>query len=466
MDVLDSLFLEYTGVECTRRVPSSKGGSRRRYFRLGADGVPALIGVIGTDKDENAAFCAISAHFKAQGLPVPQVLKVSEDGLAYLQEDLGDNILYDAVADGRKKGEYSPADRALLNKAVALLPDLQFRGAQGLDWSVCYPQSEFDGRNIDFDLNYFKYCYLKECGVEFNEISLQDDFEAFKADLLACGGTDTFMYRDFQARNVMLVEGEPYFIDFQGGRKGPVYYDVASFLWQASSRFSPSLREELLGTYLKSLRRFTAVDEAVFRSRLRLFVLFRCLQVLGAYGFRGLIERKEYFIRSIPAALDNLRSLGEFPQYPYLSQVLGQMCAVPEKPESDGKLHIEIISFSYKKGLPQDKSGNGGGYIFDCRAVHNPGKYARFANSTGKDADVREFLEEDGEVLVFLQSVYALADAHVQRFLERGFTHLQLSFGCTGGQHRSVYCACALEKHLKEKYPQTVVSVTHRELER
>ena len=464
MDVLKSLYRDYTSQECTRLVPLSAGGSRRRYFRLSAEQGPSCIGVIGTDRDENAAFLAISAHFKAQGLPVPEVFAVSDDGLAYLQEDLGDTILYDAVAPGRRKGEYSPADRALLAKAVALLPDLQFRGAQGLDWSVCYPQSAFDARNIDFDLNYFKYCFLKESGVEFNEITLQDDFEKFKADLLACAHGDTFMYRDFQSRNVMLVDGQPYFIDFQGGRKGPIYYDVASFLWQASSRFSAEVREELLGVYLESLSRYTKVDHADFRSRLRLFVLFRTLQVLGAYGFRGLIERKEYFVQSIPAALDNLRALGDFPQYPYLDQVIKELCKPKEKPVEDGLLHIDIISFSYKKGLPQDNSGNGGGYIFDCRAVHNPGKYARFAHSTGKDADVIQFLEEDGEVLVFLDSIYKLVDAHVQRFLERGFTHLQLCFGCTGGQHRSVYCACAVEKHLKEKFPQTVVNVTHREM--
>ncbi|MBP5537523.1 MAG: phosphotransferase [Bacteroidales bacterium] len=464
MDVLESLFLSYTSQACARRVPLSAGGSRRRYFRLSAEQGPSYIGVIGTDKDENAAFTAISAHFKKQGLPVPEVYACSEDGLAYLQEDLGDDILYNAVAEGRRKGEYSPEERRLLASAVALLPDIQFRGAQALDFGVCYPQSQFDGRNIDFDLNYFKYCFLKESSVEFNEIRLQDDFDRFKADLLACGGAGTFMFRDFQARNVMLRDGKPYFIDFQGGRKGPIYYDVASFLWQASSRFSQSVREELLGVYLQNLSRYASVDEEDFRSKLRLFVLFRCLQVLGAYGFRGLIERKEYFVQSIPAALDNLRGLGDFPQYPYLDWVIKELCKPQEKPLHDDLLHIDIISFSYKKGLPQDKSGNGGGYIFDCRAVHNPGKYARFAHSTGKDADVIEFLEQDGEVLVFLDSVYKLADAHVQRFLERGFTHLQFCFGCTGGQHRSVYCACALEKHLKEKFPQTVVHTVHREM--
>ena len=464
MDVLESLFLNHTSQACARRIPLSAGGSRRRYFRLSAEQGPSYIGVIGTDKDENAAFVAISAHFRKQGLPVPEVFAVSEDGFAYLQEDLGDDILYNAVSEGRRKGDYSRRERQLLAEAVALLPDIQFRGAQGLDFSVCYPQSQFDARNIDFDLNYFKYCFLKESGMEFNEISLQDDFERLKADLLACGGADTFMFRDFQARNVMLRDGKPYFIDFQGGRKGPVYYDVASFLWQASSRFSDEVREELLGVYLQSLTRYASVDEQDFRDKLRLFVLFRCLQVLGAYGFRGLIERKEYFAQSIPAALDNLRGLGDFPQYPYLDWVIKELCKPQEKPPQDGLLHIDIISFSYKKGLPEDKSGNGGGYIFDSRAVHNPGKYPRFAHSTGKDADVIEFLEQDGEVLVFLDSIYKLADAHVRRFLERGFTHLQFSFGCTGGQHRSVYCACALEKHLKEKFPQTVVHTLHREM--
>ena len=464
MDVLESLYLDYTSQPCRQAVPLSSGGSRRQYFRLSGDGGPSVIGVIGTDRDENAAFVAISAHFRAQGIPVPKVYACSADGLAYIQEDLGDEILYDAVAQGRRTGEYSPRERELLAGALALLPDIQFRGAQGLDFGVCYPQSGFDARNVDFDLNYFKYCFLKESGVEFNEIRLQDDFERLKADLLACGGTDTFMFRDFQARNVMLRDGKPWFIDFQGGRRGPVYYDVASFLWQASSRFGPSLRKDLLEVYFRSLSRYMAVDRAEFDSKLRLFVLFRMLQVLGAYGFRGLIERKEYFVQSIPAALDNLRELGDFPQYPYLDTVIKQLCKPKEKPVQDGLLHIDIISFSYKKGLPADPSGNGGGYIFDCRAIHNPGKYPRFAHSTGRDADVREFLEQDGEALVFLQSVYKLADAHIRRFLERGFTHLQFCFGCTGGQHRSVYCACALDKHIRESFPQTVVSTFHREI--
>jgi hypothetical protein len=355
---------------------------------------------------------------------------------------------------------------------------------------------------VDFDLNYFKYDFLKLSGLEFNEVFLQDDFDRLREDLLA-EPSDTFLYRDFNARNVMLVGGEPYFIDFQGGRRGPVYYDVASFLWQARARYPEALREELLQVYLEALRAYGPVDETHFRNRLRLFILFRMLQVLGCYGYRGLWERNQSFIDSIPPALEIVKSLLPLTDYPYLSHVLTELCrgalspegvlfpepsaigdcSVPptasggplplmrprvatgsgnNTPSSGSPLTVTVYSFSYKKGIPEDTSGNGGGYVFDCRSVHNPGKYERFKQLTGLDAPVIEFLEEDGEILRFLDHVYALVDAHVERFLQRGFTHLQVSFGCTGGQHRSAYSAQHLAEHLVAKYPVRV-HLIHRE---
>ena len=391
---------------------------------------------------------------------------------------------------------------ALLRKTVAALPKIQVEGARGLDWSVCYPQPSFDARMVDFDLNYFKYDFLKLSGLEFNEVKLQDDFDRLREDLLA-EYSDTFMYRDFNARNVMLVDGEPWFIDFQGGRRGPVYYDVASFLWQARARYPESLREELLQTYLDALRAYGPVDEAHFRSRLRLFILFRMLQVLGCYGYRGLWEGKKPFIDSIPPALEIVKSFLPFADYPYLSEVLASLsaphpsegvlfpepsairdCSVPPTAsggplplmwprvatgsgnntpsDSSSALTVTVYSFSFKKGIPEDSSGNGGGYVFDCRSVHNPGKYERFKQLTGLDKPVIDFLEEDGEILRFLDNVYSLVDAHVERFLQRGFTHLQVSFGCTGGQHRSAYSAQHLAEHLVAKYP-VKVHLIHRE---
>ncbi|MBR6883714.1 MAG: phosphotransferase [Bacteroidales bacterium] len=462
---LESLFERYAGAEPVSCVALTGSASHRRYYRLtGPDG-RTLIGVEGTDADENRAFLTIDRHFASKGINVPEV--VAEDGLCYLQEDLGSTVLYDALSAGRKSGSYSPEEVLLLKKTIAALPKIQVEGARGLDFSVCYPQPSFDARMVDFDLNYLKYDFLKLTGLEFNEVFLQDDFDRLRADLLA-EPSDTFLYRDFNARNVMLVGGEPYFIDFQGGRRGPVYYDVASFLWQARARSPEALREELLQVYLDALRAYGPVDETRFRERLRLFILVRMLQVLGCYGFRGLWEGNKAFSDSIPPALEIVQSLLPFQDYPYLSEVLtsiseGSRKHTPsEEQKEKSELTVTIYSFSYRKGIPEDASGNGGGYVFDCRSVHNPGKYERFKQLTGLDAPVIKFLEEDGEILRFLDHVYALVDAHVERFLERGFTHLQVSFGCTGGQHRSAYSAQHLAEHLASKYP-VKVHLIHRE---
>ena len=464
-NILKPLFEACTGRKLEEMTEFPSSGSHRRYFRL-RGGSLSLVGVIGTSFQENRAFITLSRHFRSKGLQVPEVLAVSEDGLSYIQEDLGDTILFDAVSHGRESGIYSTYEADLLKKAVEQLPRLQFLGGEGLDWSVCYPQESFDARMVDFDLNYFKYCFLKATGLEFSEVLLQDDFETFKADLLE-ESEETFMYRDFQARNVMLRDGQPWFIDFQGGRRGPIYYDVASFIWQARSRFPEDLRQELIRSYLRALQNFRKVDETEFRQRLRLFVLFRTLQVLGAYGFRGYFEKKPHFLSSIPYAMSNLRTLLQTPfkKYPYLTELLRQLSLMPqfnEVPE-DKRLEVRIYSFAYKKGIPADTTGNGGGYVFDCRSINNPGKYEYYRQFNGTDPEVIKFLEDDGEVTVFLENVYALVDAHVKRFIERKFTHMQVCFGCTGGQHRSVYCAEHLARHLAAKYDIKVI-LTHREM--
>ena len=462
--ILRPLFESYTGraLEGIEELPSS--GSNRRYYRLKGGSI-SLIGVIGTSTEENRAFIQLSRHFKAKRLPVPQVLSVSEDLRAYIQEDLGTNNLFDMVSAGRESGVYSEYETDLLKKAMEQLPSLQFKGAEGFDWKDCLYQS-FDARMVDFDLNYFKYCFLKATELEFNEVHLQEDFDRLKADLLA-EDSNTFMHRDFQARNIMIRDGEPVIIDFQGGRRGPVYYDVASFVWQARSRFPEALRQELIQTYLRSLKNFTNVDERLFTERLRLFVLFRTLQVLGAYGFRGYFEKKPHFLASVPYAMANLRALlrTPFARYPYLNGLLEKLTLMPQLNESpqDKRLQVHIYSFAYKKGIPTDNSGNGGGYVFDCRSINNPGKYEHYRQFNGTDPEVIKFLEDDGEVTVFLQHVYALVDAHVKRFMERKFTNLQVCFGCTGGQHRSVYCAEHLAEHLAHQFNVKVL-LTHREM--
>ena len=434
---------------------------------------------------------------------MPHILAQSADGLRYLQTDLGSTSLFDAIRGGREAGgRYNQHEKQLLKATIRQLPNIQIRGARGLDWQNCYPQPEFDEDSVLFDLNYFKYCFLKPSGLDFHELKLEANFRLFAKDLTA-ENIDSFLYRDFQARNVMLdAEGNPHFIDFQGGRRGPFYYDLASFLWQASARYSDKLRRELVAEYYDALKQYTEVPSLRhFVHRLSLFVLFRTLQVLGAYGFRGYFERKKHFLDSIPPAMDNLRALlklGEqvFP-YPYMMDMLRRLTEMPryahiEEPavsradgykttdknvyaahpqdgpatfskyDGKGPLRVRVFSFSYRKGIPADESGNGGGYVFDCRSTHNPGRYEPYKKLTGLDEPVIRFLEDDGEILTFLDSVYKLADAHVQRYIDRGFTDLMFSFGCTGGQHRSVYSAQHLAEHLHEKFG-IEVHVCHRE---
>ncbi len=464
-----------------RQLPGA--GSNRRYYRIEAADGATYIGCIGTSAEENRSFIALSRHFCSQQLPVPQVLCASDDSSVYIQQDLGTLSLFDYVREGREAGgNYSEAEQAMLRRVMGDLPDLQFRGGSPDVFRHCYPQAEMDRTSVMFDLNYFKYCFLKLSGLEFNEYTLQADFDRLCGDLL-CEDADTFLYRDFQARNVMLYGGKPYYIDFQGGRRGPIYYDVASFLWQASARYGDDLRRQLIDVYWQSLQRYiTSADAPAcyrgltrehFLRRLHLFVFFRILQVLGAYGYRGLWEKKRHFIDSIAPALDNLRAelrLGSAAAYPCLQSVLSRLTADTPRQlldkiatlEPHKRLIVRVFSFSFKKGIPEDASGNGGGYVFDCRSTNNPGRYAEYKSVTGLDQSVIDFLERDGEILQFLSSVYPLVDFHTQRWLDRGFTDLQISFGCTGGQHRSVYCAQHVAEHLHRKFG-VEVHLCHRE---
>ena len=461
--VLSELYITYTNEEPQNIEELPSSGSNRRYFRL--SGKQSLIGVIGTCKEENEAFLYMDAHFISKGLPVPKVLLHSEDKMAYIQEDLGDTLLFNAIEKGRKTTVFSEEEKILLSKTIRLLPDIQFAGADGMDFSKCYPASEFNARSILWDLNYFKYCFLKATGMEFLEDKLEDDFQRL-TDVLLRSSSATFMYRDFQSRNVMIKDGEPWFIDFQGGRKGPVFYDVASFLWQAKANLPDSLRGEVLEDYINALRKYTPVDKEYFYAQLRHFVLFRTLQVLGAYGFRGYFEKKPHFIQSVPFAIANLRSLltVPYPEYPYLNKILKELVGLKQFTDDLQKhtLTVRVMSFAYKKGIPNDPSGNGGGFVFDCRAVNNPGKYERYKPFTGLDAQVIKFLEDDGEILTFLDHAYAMVDASVKRYVERGFTNLMVSFGCTGGQHRSVYCAQHMAEHINKKF-NVKVELVHRE---
>lgn len=501
MQRLIDLYTQWSGSAPanTQRLPGA--GSNREYYRMtGSDG-STIIGVIGTSRDENHAFVYLARHFAKRKLPVPHVVAVSDDELRYLQTDLGSTSLYDAIAGGREAGgRYNVREKELLVRTVRELPNIQMRGARGLDFSQCYPQPMFDESSVLFDLNYFKYCFLKATELDFHELKLEANFRLFARDLTSETG-ECFLYRDFQARNVMLdADGNPYFIDFQGGRKGPFYYDLASFLWQASAKYPHKLRRELVYEYYNSLKSYGEVPSVRhFVERLSLFVLFRTLQVLGAYGFRGYFERKRHFLESIPAAIQNLRELLPlkcFP-YPYMMDMLRRLTELPQfamieqpalsradgykttatniynahpqdgpatfsKYDGKGPLVVRVYSFSYRKGIPADESGNGGGYVFDCRSTHNPGRYEPYKQLTGLDEPVIRFLEDDGEILTFLDSVYKLADTHVRRYMQRGFTNLMFCFGCTGGQHRSVYSAQHLAEHINSKFG-VEVRIVHRE---
>lgn len=463
MTHLHDLYTQFVGSAPTsiEELPSS--GSNRRYFRL--KGEKSIIGVLGTCKEENEAFLYMSEHFHKKGLPVPEIYAISDDTMAYIQEDLGDTLLFNAIEKGRKTSVFSDEEKTLLIKTIRLLPDMQFLGADEFNFSKCYPAPEFNSRSIMWDLNYFKYCFLKATGLEFLEDKLEDDFQRM-TDVLLRSFSATFMYRDFQSRNVMIKNGEPWFIDYQGGRKGPFYYDVASFLWQAKANLPESLRMELLDEYVDSLRKYQPVDEEYFHAQLRHFVLFRTLQVLGAYGFRGYFEKKPHFIQSVPFAIENLRNLLQkpYPEYPYLSKVLKELVNMKQFTDDLAKrtLTVKVMSFAYKKGIPNDTTGNGGGFVFDCRAVNNPGKYERYKPYNGLDEQVIKFLEDDGEIIDFLDHSYSLVDASVKRYIERGFTNLMVCFGCTGGQHRSVYCAQHMAEHINKKF-NVKVELIHRE---
>ena len=436
-------------------------GSNRVYYRLSSEG-RSVIGAVGTSVEENRAFIALACAFAKSGAPAPEVLAVSSDGLCYLQEDLGDESLYASLKSAREKGIFDDADTGLLCKTISMLPRIQFDVPRHFDFSLCYPVSDFDERTVMWDLNYFKYCFLKGVGIEFNESLLEDEFDRL-ASLLLSDNDNVFLYRDFQSRNVMLKNGEPCFIDFQGGRRGPIYYDVASFVGQARAKYTPEAVSAMIEAYIDALKEYKFVDRGHFARMLNLFRIFRLLQNLGTYGYRGLYERKKAFVESIPAALAQLKMLlVEVGGFAYMQSLVEGVAGLPMfvRPESK-ELTVDVVSFSYKRGIPDDMSGNGGGFVFDCRAIHNPGRYEPYKKLTGMDGPVIEFLEKESNIAEFLENAYALVDNMVETYLGRGFTHIQVCCGCTGGQHRSVYSAEHIARHVSDKFGVRVV-VTHK----
>lgn len=462
-NVLRGLFQQATGMQAVVLSPMGQHGSSRRYWRLqSADGT-SLVGCAGTDKKENDAFIYLSGLLQDACVNVPRVVAVSDSGMEYLQSDLGSQSLYDII---EAQGSEAPQVIQLADACMAQLAMAHYNLHGKVDFSRCFPRAAMDERAVMWDLNYFKYCFLKPLGLSFDEDLLQNDFETL-ASLIAGGHHGVLMLRDFQSRNIMVLDFVPWVIDFQGARRGPAAYDVASFAWQARAGFSAEARNTIMESYIRHARHCKEFDEQCFRNSYPLCVLVRLLQVLGAYGFRGLVERKSKFITPIPHAIGLLKELLHDynpDDLPYLSQLLRQLVQLPQLQSEEPRSHlvVEVSSFSYKKGVPVDNSGNGGGFVFDCRAVHNPGRYDRYKSLTGLDPEVIEFLEDNGEIYDFLDNVYSLVDHAVERYVKRGFTHLCAHFGCTGGRHRSVYSAQHLAEHLSDKYG-VEVRLTHRE---
>lgn len=471
MDVLKELFQQRFGAAVDRVEPlqGHLGASGRNIIRLSGGGHTA-IGVLYDVREENVAFLEFSRHFRRHGLPVPEIYADKVDQGAYIEEDLGDTTLFDLLSANRNGDDIAPEVVSAYRRSVAVLPRFQVQAGRDLNYKVCYPRSSFDRQSIAWDLNYFKYYFLRLAGIAFNEQALENDFNHLTKFLLTAP-RDFFLYRDFQSRNIMLRDGQPFFIDYQGGRKGALQYDIASILFDAKADLPPEIRQQLLDYYLDSLAELIPVDRAAFLQHYYAYVYVRMMQAFGAYGFRGFYERRPHFLQSVPYALKHLRWLlhnATVPiALPTLLDAFTRMIGSPKlqaiASDSD-ELVVRINSFSFHRGWPKDETGHGGGFVFDCRSLPNPGREQRFKVLTGKDTAVMDYLNQSESVHQFLAGVMSLVDASVSNYQQRGFKNLMISFGCTGGQHRSVFLAEQLAKHLRERNGLEVV-VRHRELE-
>src|SRR6202140_5531549 len=476
MEVLKRLFEQHfhSAVERVQPLQGQRGGSGRNIIRL-SDGRQSAIGILYGVREENVAFLEFSRHFRRRGLPVPEIYAEDLSHGAYLEEDFGDTTLFEFLSDHRKGATIAPEAVAAYRKVVAVLPRFQVESGRDLNYKVCYPRASFDRQSIAWDLNYFKYYFLRLAGITFNEQALERDFSRL-TKLLLSASRDYFLYRDFQSRNIMLRkilnEDQPFFLDYQGGRKGALQYDIASLLYDAKADLPPELRQQLLDLYISEVSRFVTIDRETFLHHYYAYVYVRILQALGAYGFRGFYERKAHFLQSVPYALKNPRLLAPNVKLPIalptLMEAFNSMLASEKlqglASEADN-LTVRVFSFSFHRGMPKDESGNGGGFVFDGRSLPKPGREERFKALTGKDARVIDHLNQQQSVHQFLASVMSLVDASVAEYQRRGFKHLMVSFGCTGGQHRSVFLAEQVAKRLRGRTGVEVV-LHHRELEK
>ena len=478
MDVLTKLFEERfrSFPDQAQPVDDRLGGSGRRLVRL-TNGKVKAIGVLYNVREENVAFIEFSKFFRCHRLPVPEIYAYDLDQGAYLEEDLGDTTLFEFLSANRAGQKIAEPVIEAYRKVIAVLPRFQVEAGRGLNYNVCYPRSSFDRQSIAWDLNYFKYYFLRLAGVSFNEQALEDDFVRL-ADFLLQADGDYFLYRDFQSRNVMLRDACPWFIDYQGGRKGALQYDIASLLFDSKADLPPELRQKLLDYYLERLSAFIKLERNTFMRHYYAYVYIRLMQALGAYGFRGFYEQRTHFLQSVPYALKSARWLLEHVDLPIAlptltaafrgmvnSEKLQTLPAESEFTSETKILTVRVFSFSFHRGSPKDETGNGGGFVFDARSLPNPGREERFKPLTGKDTPVIDYLNGQESVHRFLAGATSLVDASLSNYQSRGFKNLMVSFGCTGGQHRSVYLAEALAKHLRARNGINVV-VRHLELEK
>lgn len=446
-----------------------QSGSNRQYYRI--KGKPTVIGVYNSDIKENEAFLYFADFFKSKGLPVPAIYATGDNRDIYLLEDLGDTTLFSIIETDNQQNTFTDRLKSLYFQVLKILPSLQVEASKELDYSKCYPRKKFDRQSMLWDLNYFKYYFLKLAGIHFDEEKLENDFHTFM-DFLSKAPSHYFLYRDFQSRNIMIKEDGPYFIDFQGGRQGALQYDIASLLYDAKANIPQHLRDEFLEVYLNELsHHIVDLDKEKFREFFYGFVLIRIMQAMGAYGYRGFFEGKKHFLKSIPFAIENLKQVLEHyelpvkvPELEYAFRAIIYSEKLQAISKQGNKLNIEINSFSYKRAIPVDTSGHGGGFVFDCRALPNPGRFEAFKHLTGTDSEVIHFLNEEPEVHKFLENSWSIISQSVEKYLERNFDHLSVSFGCTGGQHRSVYTASKIAARLKDTYPVNI-KLTHHEID-
>ncbi len=463
--LLKKIFEKVTGTRADHVIRMPISGSNRLYYRI-TGGERSLIGTYNEDIAENKAFLYLAKHFHGHGIPVPEIYFSDLSKGVYLQEDIGDTCLFDIVVDS----EITTVQKLnAYKKVIDLMPLIQYKSAIDLDFSVCYPRGSFDRQSIQWDLNYFKYLFLKTVYIPFHEQYLEDEFKLLTSFLLEAP-SDFFLYRDFKSRNIMWKDEGPYFIDFQGGRRGALQYDLASLLFEAKAGLSPEFRDQVLEYYLQVFTAYNFFHAEEFLKYYPAFVLIRQLQAFGAYGYRGIFEKKAYFVQSILHAMPNLEWITKQEvianRFPYICEVLRTIQEIKSKFDVPGlfnRLTVTVTSFSYRNGIPEDFTGNGGGFVFDCRFLHNPGRYEKYMLFTGRDVEIQRFLENEGEVFVFLGHIKDILTQTIKKYQKRNFNHLAVNFGCTGGRHRSVYAAEQIFQYLKMNFDINL-QLIHREL--